>query len=56
MLKKLTKKTEIKVFDFRDNFVNKDHKIFFALGLDRTHYSILGYKNLSNFIFNIVSK
>ena len=46
--------TDIEFFDFREMFADKNYKSFFGLGLDRTHYSNIGYKNLSNYILRII--
>ena len=52
--KKISEETDIEFFDFREMFVDKNYKSFFGLGLGRTHYSNLGYKNLSNYILRII--
>ena len=54
-LKSITDGTDIEFFDFREMFVDKNYKSFFGLGLERTHYSNTGYKNLSNYILRIIN-
>ena len=49
-------KNNIKVYDFRKKINSKIFKNYFALGLERNHYSILGYVELSNYILEKLQK
>ena len=49
-------KNNIKVYDFRKKINSKIFKNYFALGLERNHYSKLGYVELSNYILEKLEK
>ena len=49
-------KNNIKVYDFRKKINSIIFKNYFALGLERNHYSKLGYVELSNYILEKLEK
>ena len=52
ILKKITSELHIKLFDFKNAVDIANFKDIFALGLNRLHYSELGYNKLSNLIYS----
>ena len=53
-LKKIASKNNIKIHNFKNSINSNSFEEFFALGIDRNHYSIKGYESLSNYIYNIL--
>jgi len=53
-LKKIASKNNIEIHNFKNSINSNSFKEYFALGIDRNHYSIKGYESLSNYIYNIL--
>ena len=56
LLEQIASKNEIDMHNFINTINSELFKEYFALGLNRNHYSKKGYKDLSNYIFNILKK
>ena len=52
ILKKMTTNLDIKLLNFTNVIDSSSYKDFFALGLNRLHYSELGYNKLANLIYS----
>lgn len=54
LLKKIASKNNLEMYNYTNVISSELFKEYFALGLNRNHYSNKGYKDLSDYIFNIL--
>ena len=54
LLKKIASKNNLEIHNYTNAINSKLFKEYFALGINRNHYSNKGYMDLSDYIFNIL--
>ena len=54
LLKKIASKNNLEMHNYTNAINSKLFKEYFALGINRNHYSNKGYLDLSDYIFNIL--
>ncbi len=55
-LKNIASRYNLKIYNFKDSINSNSFKEYFAFGIERNHYSVKGYKDLSKYIYNIINK
>ena len=54
LLEKIASKNNLEIHNFKNSINSELFKDYFALGINRNHYSNKGYKDLSDYIFKIL--